>query len=238
MGFIKSWLQAVKWFFGDRLLEDYSYANHKKKMIKDSFQKIKAWGISGSYMEFGTFRGQSVAYAFHEKSKLFINLPGQGKSGISHIYAFDSFAGIGGISEEELPGPFVEGSYSSTAEEYFTFLSKRGVDISDITTIPGFFQESLTESLQDRILLECPVAAVVNIDCDIYEPALLALHFIAPMLRQGSVVLFDDWYSYALAPNKGEVRALNEFLLENSRFSFHPWKDYGPVGRSFIVGLR
>ena len=238
MGVIKSWLQALKWFFSKRILEDYSYANHKKKMIRDSFQKIKAWGISGSYMEFGTFRGQSIAYAFHEKSKLFIDRPGQGKSGISRIYAFDSFAGIGGITEEELPGPFFEGSYSSTAEEYFSYLKDNYVNIGDITTIPGFFQDSLTKSLQNRIVLECPVAAVVNIDCDIYEPALLALNFVAPMLRQGSVVLFDDWYSYALAPNKGEVRALNEFLHENSRFLFHSWKDYGPVGRSFIVGLR
>lgn len=113
---------------------------------------------------------------------------------------------------------FFEGSYSSTTKEYFSFLKDNYFNIGDITTIPGFFQDSLDESLQKRIVLKCPVDAVVNIDCDIYKPALLVLNFVAPMLRQGSVVLFDDWYSYALAPNKGEVPALNEFLHENSRF--------------------
>jgi len=46
------------------MLEDYSYANHKKKIIRDSFQKIKAWGISGSYMEFGTFRANQLLVRF------------------------------------------------------------------------------------------------------------------------------------------------------------------------------
>ena len=80
--------------------------------------------------------------------------------------------------------------------------------------------------------------AVVNIDSDIYQPAKLALDFIKPMMVQGTIVLFDDWYSYGFHPMKGEVRALIEFESENKNILFSPWRDYGLVGRAFIVTIH
>ena len=80
--------------------------------------------------------------------------------------------------------------------------------------------------------------AVVNINSDIYQPAKLALDFIKPMMVQGTIVLFDDWYSYALHPMKGEVRALKEFESENKNILFSPWRDYDSAGRAFIVTIN
>ena len=228
---------AIKWWNLIKAQEELKYSNHKRKMIKESFKKISAWNISGAYLEFGTYKGQSVVFAYEEKKSVF-GILSPTKPGIEKIYAFDSFQGIKGVDSEEKAGPFFEGTYSASYSDYVSYLEERGVPINEIITIPGFFQDSLTDKLQSEILEQSPIAAVVNIDCDIYLPSLLVLNFVGPMLRQGSIVLFDDWYSYALHPNKGEVRALNEFLKENTQLEFIFWKDYGPAGKSFIVSLK
>ena len=225
---------AIYWWNFQKAQQELVYANHKRRMISDSFKKIKSWGIAGSYLEFGTYRGQSIVYAYEEKELMFKTT----QTGITKIYAFDSFKGIKGVVSEESAGPFAEGLYAADFSSYLNYLNERGVPVDEIVTIPGYFQETLTSKLQQNILEECPVAAVVNIDCDIYYPALCALNFVALMLRQGSIVLFDDWYSYALDSKMGEVRALNEFLQKNKQIEFLFWKDYGPVGKSFIVSKK
>ena len=232
---IKQTLSTMKWWNLTKARNELLYANHKRRMIHEAFRKVLAWDISGSYMEFGTYRGQSVVYAYQEKSALFKEI---NTKGISRIYAFDSFQGVDGLVPEEIDGPFAKGSYSSSYKEYREYLVLCGVPVEDITTVIGFFQDSLTLELQSLILEENPVVAVLNIDCDIYLPALLALRFAKDMFRQGTMVLFDDWYSYGLDPGKGEVRALSEFLGQNKNLDFIFWKDYGPAGRSFIVSLN
>lgn len=160
-----------------------------------------------------------------------------GGGGIEKIYAFDSFEGIKGVIPEEIGGPFKDGSYTASKNEYIQYLHKHKVNVNEISTFVGFFQDILNTQLQNQIVSECSNAAVIHIDCDVYEPALLALNFVEPMLIQGTIVLFDDWYSYALDPLKGEPRALNDFLNNNKHLSFTFWKDYGPVGKAFIVTI-
>ncbi len=232
---VRRFCGAIKWWNLSKAQEELRYANHKRRMIKEAFKKIAAWNITGSYLEFGTYKGQSIVFAYEEKEIVFGSTT---NSGINTIYAFDSFQGIKGIVSEEEAGPFSEGSYSALYSDYLSYLKKHGVPMDRVVTTPGFFQDSLTEKLQSEILQSSPVAAVINIDCDVYYPALLALNFTAPMLRQGSIVLFDDWYSYALDSRKGEFRALNEFLEKNKHLEFIFWKDYGPVGKSFIVSFK
>lgn len=230
-------LSSLKWWNVDRARYEFEYANHKKRMIHEAFKKIELWGVQGSYMEFGTFQGQSIAYAYHEREKIRERNRQSTRSGVRDIFAFDSFSGIGGVTSEEATGPFRNGDYSASLQDFEKYLISRGVDLKSIQIIPGFFQNTLTKKLQTQILKKNPVAAVVNIDSDIYEPAKLALDFIKPMLVQGTVVLFDDWYSFALHPMKGEVRALREFERENQKIRFTSWKDYGPVGHAFIVTI-
>lgn len=230
-------LRALKWWNTRKALVEFELANHKNKIIFDSFKKIKSWNILGSYMEFGVYKGQSIVFAAKNKETLFGSkqeIINKG-AGISGIFAFDSFDGIKGIVPEESSGPFREGGYAASYNEFIKNLGSQGVSPDEIVTIPGYFQDSLTSTLQSELISIEPVVAVVNIDCDVYVPALLALDFVRPMLRQGSIVLFDDWFSYALDPLKGEPRALSEFLQKNPSFRFEFWQNYGPVGRAFIV---
>jgi hypothetical protein len=232
---IRAKLRAIKWWNFNLAESSFALANHKQRMIHTAFRMIKRWRINGSYLEFGTFKGQSIIYAYKEMASIF----GTGtQKGILSIHGFDSFAGIKGINAEEISGPFIEGGYSASLEEYTENLVKNNVDIDFVKTHSGFFQNTLTLELLNEIKFETPIAAVINIDCDVFEPAFEALNFCKSMFTQGTIVLFDDYYSYALHPNKGEVGALSLFCSENPEFIFNEWMNYGPQGKAFIVSLR
>lgn len=232
---IRAKLRAIKWWNFNLAESSFALANHKQRMIHTAFRMIKRWRINGSYLEFGTFKGQSIIYAYKEMTSIFGTST---QKGILSIHGFDSFAGIKGINAEEIPGPFIEGGYCASLEEYTENLVKNNVDIDFVKTHSGFFQNTLTLELLNEIKFETPIAAVINIDCDVFEPAFEALNFCKSMFTQGTIVLFDDYYSYALQPNKGEVRALSLFCSENPEFIFNEWMNYGPQGKAFIVSLR
>jgi len=76
------------------------------------------------------------------------------------------------------------------------------------------------------------------VDCDLYKSAKEVMNFIRPVLQNGTVVVFDDWYCYHADPNKGEQRALSEFLELHPEVDFIQYKKFGIVGNSFIVNIR
>ena len=80
-----------------------------------------------------------------------------------------------------------------------------------------------------------PAAGFVHIDVDLYSSTTLVLDFIMPLCRPGTVILFDDWYTFPGGQSKGERRALEEFLLANEGYSVEPWKNYSTFGKSFFV---
>ena len=99
-------------------------------------------------MEFGTYQGQSIVYAHHERELLKSN--SRSLFGISQIYAFDSFAGTGGVVLEEEKGPFKNGDYSATLSEFESYLANKGVNPNSIQIYPGFFQNTLTSMIQEK----------------------------------------------------------------------------------------
>lgn len=105
---------------------------------------------------------------------------------------------------------------------------------SNTHLIKGFYSESLKnkEMLSEYSFIS---AAVVLIDCDLYEATLDVLDFIYDKLQVGTVVLFDDWNCFDADDKKGERRAVSEFLSKYSSFKFENIGNYGWHGTSFVV---
>ncbi len=61
------------------------------------------------------------------------------------------------------------------------------------------------------------------------------LDFIKPRLSLGSVLLFDDWYTFRASPEKGEMRACREWLDRNSSLKLVQWRAFHFAGQAFIV---
>lgn len=177
-------------------------------------------GTSGSYCEFGVFDGRTFSIAYHALNKT-----------CQRFYAFDSFAGIGDTLNEEKTH-FTDSGFYANQESFWYNMRHAGADTSRITAIPGFFNVSLLNKTPADFGIENIFCA--HIDVDVYVPALQALRFITPALVDGALIMFDDYDQMAADDNRGERRALREWLAETG-FRAELYRSYATFGRTFII---
>lgn len=150
---------------------------------------------------------------------------------------FDSYKGMPpSKGVDTYYNAFAEGSYNCSQEQFFKNLESAGVDLGKVVSIKGFFEDTLNCGTANKYGMER--ASVVYIDSDLYESAKLALEFVTPMLIDGSIIIFDEWYQFCGNPQLGEQRAFNEWRLENPQFSVQEFQKQGPFINSFIVNKR
>jgi hypothetical protein len=118
--------------------------------------------------------------------------------------------------------------------------------MSQVRTIPGFFDRSLTPQCRERVRDDCSAnnmrkdcrAALINIDCDLYESAVPIFPFIDGLIGQGSIVYMDDyWVGYGGSPKEGVARAFHEYR-KLSCFDFVDWGRIGGWGHAFVAQAR
>ena len=203
-------------------------ANHKDKMLDKAMHAIKNWGIAGDYLEFGVYRGKSFSFAMKQAKRWGLDL---------HFYAFDSFEGLPPVDEQlNKPGTFHQHEYACSEEDFRLILSQGGLDLNRVTTVPGFYDKSLNDTTKKRLPLR--EAAVVWIDCDIYESTAAVLDFVSDYLKTGTVVVFDDWFAFGGDQNLGEIRAANEWLEKNPHIKLTPYYNFGTTGTSFVCQVQ
>lgn len=212
--FIKSFIKILRG----------SPRNKKHEILKPAFVAVNSWKISGEFFEFGVYQGRTTIEAFKMSKKLKMDIL---------FFAFDSFEGL--PSTEETDGKFYEGQYSCSKRDYLDNISKAGVNNKKVKTIIGFYDESLTTKLQEE--LSKYKASIVWIDCDLYYSTKSVLEFITPFLQNGTIICYDDWFSFGGDPTKGEIRATNEWLERNKKIRLMHYRDFGYSGRSFVVQI-
>lgn len=180
------------------------FRDNERRMpvFESAFARVAATGRVGDYLEFGVARGTSLisAWDIAQRYRAFDH---------SRFFAFDSFCGL--PSGE---GDFVAGDMAYAEGTFRRFARQAGVDLRRVYTIAGFFDKNLTSSLANELAIEPGRAHVVHIDCDLYRSAVPVLDFIAPLLGVGSVIIFDDWFSFedeARPEDHGEQRAFGEW---------------------------
>ena len=57
------------------------------------------------------------------------------------------------------------------------------------------------------------------------------------LIQQGTFLIFDELHAFAGDTNKGEARALNEFIEMTPPLSLREFCNYGAGGKVFIVDL-
>ncbi len=74
------------------------------------------------------------------------------------------------------------------------------------------------------------------IDCDLYSSAKESLNFCIPLIKDTSIIFFDDWSQDQYI---GEKKAFDEFLRENPHFKAEQFDTYKhnnlPYGRIFSI---
>lgn len=204
-----------------------------------------AWNqIDGDYLEFGVYKGGSFIAAFHAIERNRQNLASANRHSPEiqqwlktgpRLFAFDSFAGLPD-GEAERQSDYWAGAYACSEDKFRRNVREGGVDMSRVVTVPGMYDSSLTPDVKQRHGLR--QAAMIMIDCDLYESTVPVLEFITDLIGQGSILVFHDWFRFKGSPNQGEQRACREWLRRNPHLELIEYWREGPQAIAFLVNLK
>lgn len=206
--------------------------------------------VRGDYLEFGVFQGSSFVSAYHTLRYCFDDVVNRFGFTMSEtdraatasivssmrFFAFDSFEGLPIVADTEGFGFFKRGQFSAGLDEFCTNLAAAGIPNERCVIVNGWYDKTLTGSLYEKHGLT--QASIVHIDCDLYDSTRLVLEFIAPLLVDGTVLIFDDWFHFNGHPGRGEQKAFYEWTSNLKSWSFSEFQQEGPWRKSFIANKR
>ncbi|HRF44076.1 MAG TPA: hypothetical protein PLD30_07515, partial [Candidatus Competibacteraceae bacterium] len=89
-----------------------------------------------------------------------------------------------------------------------------------------------------KVRLNITKARMVHIDCDLYESTKLALDFVASLMQEGTIIVFDDWFQFRGNPQRGEQKAFYEWLENNHQLQAVEYMREFPFRNSFIITFK
>jgi len=197
-------------------------SNPRRPFFERAFSTVVSSGAEGDYLEFGVYQGSSLIMAFELAQKHRLDS--------MRFFAFDSFQGLP-ASE----GKFQKGDYSCSKEEFIKVSQKGGVDLEKVRIVEGLYSDSLTDTEKRESGLTR--AAIVHVDCDLYDSAKEVLSFLEGLVHPGSILIFDDWHVFDDAGTEeavalhGERKAFEEWSLAEHFDEFYDSK----WGKAFLM---
>lgn len=155
---------------------------------------LNAASSNGYWLEFGVASGRTLNYISEHADK---------KSPRPTVVGFDSFDGL----PEDWPNMWDKGTFKQNH-----IPSVKGAEI-----VVGLFDKSFDPWI--KALGENLQITLVHVDCDIYSSAKYVLTSIAPFLKSGSFIVFDELLNYK-GFEEHEWRALYECSVEDKLFEF------------------
>lgn len=201
----------------------------RRALMRKAFTALEFNGISGDYVEFGSWGGMTFALAYKESRRANFRCK---------LWSFDSFRGLPPqASPKDEHRAWVEGDMSMSLEEFRAICRRNGISDDDYITVPGYYEDTIAH--EDKIGLPLPDdVALVYIDCDLYSSTKIVLRFLGSRMKHGMILALDDYYCYSPRTLSGERLACLEFLLNDCRFHFSPFVQFGWHGMSFVVEDR
>ena len=204
--------------------------NERGEMLKDAMKFVDYAMLEGDYLEFGVYQGKDFTSAYHLAQKC----------GLHNMmfYAFDSFGGLPklkGIDAKE-PSCFYEGQYSCSEKEFKRIIGNKGVDLNKVKIVKGWYRDTLNAATKQSLPLK--KAAIVWIDCDLYDSAVSVLDFITSYIQNGTLLIFDDWFCFKGDPDMGEQLAFKQWLGKNPDITASEYHKFFWGGNSFILHKR
>lgn len=183
-------------------------------------------GIDGDYAEFGCSGANTFCLAYFESRRIGVDC---------RLWAFDSFQGLPPRRGREDSHPaWVEGTMRTDLERFHSILRKYRVPHSAYEVVPGFYEDTLAKpspALPANIRL-------AYVDCDLYSSTVTVLRFLAPRLKHGMILAFDDYYCWSADQVSGERRACAEAFADHPEWQLVPFVQFGWHGMSFVVESR
>jgi hypothetical protein len=204
--------------------------------------------VEGDYLEFGTYQGNSLIRAYGILRQVYeeryrdpdnIHSP-EYRARVRELwekmrfFAFDSFQGLPPVTGSDVGSmDFVEGKFRCSQEAFLENLRSHSIDLGKVVPVPGWFENTCTGETLRKYGMRS--ASIIHFDCDLYESTRTALKFIEPLLVDGTVLVFDDWYCFRGNPGLGEQRAFREWSKGMDGWVFTEYQKEGPMRNSFIA---
>lgn len=210
-----------------RFVYDYEYDENLRHFLK-CFQFIRGNRIEGDILEFGVFRGATLIVMDTVIGQI------MNRHESPKIYGFDSFQGLPEPRGKDTKhAAFYMGRYNCTKEELLHRLKKSKANIEKIHIIEGWYDDVLTLELREQLAIK--KASLIDIDCDFYESTVTVLNWCEPLMGQGTIISFDDWYCYDARADYGEQCAFHEFLARYQDITIQSFSEYSWHGKAFII---
>ena len=157
--------------------------------------------IPGTIVECGVFKGASLA-----RFAMFRNLFGNPFS--KKIIAFDTFGEFPETNfeaDKNFRKNFVEaaGEQSIAVDQMMEVLKHKRCE-QFVELVSGDICETIPKYIKENPELKI---SLLNLDTDIYEPAVTILEYLYPKIERGGILILDD---YGVFP--GETKAVDEYF--------------------------
>jgi hypothetical protein len=196
-----------------------------REFFFDSFVTLWVNKISGDYVEFGSWGGNSLSLAYEAIRA--VNQP-------RHLWAFDSFSGLPEVTdardERWRSGIAPEGQ--GGVDAFHAACAEHGVPREAYTAIEGYYDDTLPQLGTDQAPKDIALAYV---DCNMYASTVSVLEFLAPRLKHGMIVAFDDYWLWTEKHASGERIALHEFQAAHPEWTWVRYKDVHYTGVAFVI---
>lgn len=209
--------------------------------------------IAGDYYEFGVYRGNSfinsykwLEWQFRKRVRLDVGGVDARESELNRkaiwnnmrFFAFDSFEGLPELTtQDQLSQDFEKGQFACSAKQFAYNLKWAGVPLWKTQIIKGWFVDTCVS--QTLVKYKMNKAAVIWLDGDLYSSAKTVLEFVTEILQDGTIIVFDDWFSYKGSPYAGEQLAFYEWYQRVSdQYSIHEYQRDSWKRMSFIVSRK
>ena len=189
----------------------------------NAFTALDINGISGDYVEFGSLSGTTLSLAYEQVEPSSVD---------RHLWTFDSFEGYPASDDPRDDHPSFKGTGGVTLDDFHVACERRGVPREAYTAVEGYYEETLPPLGTDAPPADI---ALAYLDCNLYSSTVTALDFLAPRMKHGMIVAFDDWFCWSAANVSGERIALAEFQADHPEWHFHRFGNIHWAGLAFVV---
>lgn len=168
---------------------DYARQHMASALILERREEILDLALArmpaeGSILEFGVAGGDSIRYLAARSERA--------------IHGFDSFEGL----PEDWPGRHEgKGHYSTQG--------RLPPMPANAVLHKGWFDQTLPAYLAN----DAAPVAFLHVDCDLYGSTRTVLDLLAPRIKPGTIILFDEYFNF-VGWREHEFRAFHEFIAE------------------------
>lgn len=192
----------------------------------DAFMNLNINGITGDYVEFGSWGANSLSFAHRQMVR---------SGRVRHAWAFDSFEGLPPATDarDEHPG-WRPGSDlgQGGVDKFHEAAAANGVPRDAYTAVAGYYEDSLPPLGATG---EPTDIALAYVDCNMYSSTVEVLRFLEPRLKHGMIIGFDDYFCWSPDNLSAERSAFLEWQTRLPQWHFERYKDVHRAGVSFVV---